>query len=285
MPSIRSGLEENMPYSLSRWTDVSASQKKWDWFVQSLSQKSMMAIDPRTAVPCAWSLDPSDTLGLIFWTKDPTNLSDHAGILLAPYRVKIHHTITGWYEVEKGAPDIHEAIDMLQRAVSVYGHGSVTWRFSPVPLVPDVLPRFELIALAAGAVGLKQVFVSFLQDNDLMPETRPPEERLEIITEMARVAERCGVSVRLCNEDRLLFHSPKVLPANLGAGVCAPPEDFMQPSRGKSPSEGCGCAFAVDPFTINESCSLGCRYCYAADKSLSDKKRNTVRRLAVLQDK
>ena len=51
----------------------------------------------------------------------------------------------------------------------------------------------------------------------------------------------------------------------------------MLDSREKPPSEGCGCVLMADPFTINESCTFGCQYCYAADKSLAPKKRNTTK--------
>jgi len=277
---LRSGLAENLPYSLSRWTDV--PHAKWGWFTQNLEAQQMVGFDPRTAVPSYWSLKPEDTLGLIFWTKDPTNLLDNTK-LLDPFRVKVHLTLTGWHEVEKGAPDLLEGVALLKETVSCFGPPDVTWRFSPVPIVPDVVERFGYIAQAASRAGLHEVFVSFLQENDLVPESRQPDQRFKTLSEMAQVAKPLGLRVLLCNEDRLLQHSTKTLPTNLASGICAPPEHFMLPSLGKSPSEGCGCALAVDPFTINESCTFGCRYCYAADKNSADRKRNTTRGLPVVQ--
>lgn len=275
---MRSGKAEHTPYSLSRWTDLPAS--KWEWFRATLAAGSFRGFTPESALPYKWSLAPEDTLALVFWTKDPTNLiKDRA--LLAPYRVQVQHTITGWHEVEKGAPGIEEAGELLWQSAEAFGADNVVWRFSPVPLLAadEVLARFEHIAEWAGAARVSKVYVSFLQENDKIPETRSREDKLDLLARMARVAP--WLQVLLCNEDRTLYHVSE-LPPNLGAGVCAPPEAYGLPSSGVGASEGCGCLWMADPFTINEACVLGCKYCYAADHSLSDKKRNNTRKLPVL---
>lgn len=277
---IRSGKVEGFPYSLSRWTDVPAA--KWAWFRANLERGFMLAFDPTTAVPSRWSLKPEDTLGLTFWTKDPTNLLVDKALLL-PFlpRLKIHVTVTGWEEVEKGAPGLAEGADLLRETAETFGSENVYWRFSPVPLLPlpELTDRFERIARVASRAGLDRVYLAFLQNNDLMPETRDREGRLEVLSTLAK---KVGLRILLCNEDTTL-HRVSDLPLNVGAGVCAPPEDFDLPGFKRPPCEGCGCALMVDPFTINESCTFGCTYCYAADKTMADKKRNTTRRLPVLR--
>ena len=176
---------------------------------------------------------------------------------LREYRVKVHVTVTGWHEVEKGAPSLREGADKLALAADAFGPEHVTWRFSPVPDVPDVADRFEAILAMASHYGVKSVYLSFLQENDLLPETRS-------------------------EQDRLLMGHPDLHP-NLGSGICAPPEDFALPNRERPPSEGCGCVLMVDPFTVNESCTMGCAYCYAGDKNSAQKKRNTTRSLPVVR--
>lgn len=278
--TLRSGLEAGFPYSLSRWTDVPAA--KWDWLQSAFKAGYLVGFDPTHGVPARWSLRPDDTLGLIFWTKDPTNL-----ILDNPqnrgYKIKVHVTVTGWKEVEKGAPSLREGANSLGMAASVFGPENVSWRFSPVPIVPDVVERFDTILAMAASHGLQKVYLSFLQNNDLMPETRTDQGRINVLTQIADRAERRGVRVLLCNEDRFLLGHPDLHP-NLGSGVCAPPEDFSLPGTSKPAAEGCGCVLMVDPFTVNESCTLGCKYCYAADKALSPKRRNTTQKLPVLND-
>lgn len=268
---LLSGKAENLPYSLSRWTDVPGS--KWPWVLQQFKQRWMVALDPK-GLPSKWSLKPEETLGFIWWTKDPTNLLKD-GALLSPYRNKVHVTITGWEEVEKGAPSIHKAGQLLIRTARVFKPENVTWRFSPVPAVSDVTKRFETLAGYAEDAGLTKVFLSFLQNNDLMPEQRSVQERQDLMERLANIGGDHGLQVKLCNEDRALVGRQSF--PNLSSGVCSPPEDFDLPGVTVSPSEGCGCGYAIDPFTINESCSIGCRYCYAADQGTAPKKRNTTR--------
>ena len=283
---VKSGLAEGIPYSFSRWTDV--PHGKWPWFLSALEEGKMLAFDPRDAIPYNWSLKPEDTLGLIFWTKDPKNLVRSRSVL-APYRMKVHVTITGWTEEEHGVPDMYDVASYAHLLSEQIGMENVVWRFSPVPLVHDVVDRFRRIAdlLNAGGWGTgnskttDRVYLSFLQDNDKIPEARERDTRLGLMVDMAMVAKDYGLRVLLCNEDRTLLRV-EGLPPNLEASVCAPPEDFSQPGFARPPSEGCGCVLMADPFTINETCTLGCTYCYAADKTLAPKKRNTTRNLPVV---
>jgi len=278
MSELRSGKAEILPYSLSRWTDLPAA--KWEWFSQRLDDGWFLGFDPRTALPAKWSLKPEDTLGLVFWTREPTNLIADAD-RLKDFPLVIHFTLTGWHEVEKGAPDLERGLFLLDRLVSTFGPDKVIWRFSPIPLVDDAVERFQRIAEVAEGLGLKEVFVSFLQTNDLMIETRHSRVRSEMVKQMA---SKTGIKVLVCNEDTTTATGG---PPNLAHGVCEDGTRFTHPNWGPTPKlagvnippvEGCGCALAVEPFTINETCVFGCSYCYAADKSLAPKKHNTTRR-------
>jgi hypothetical protein len=286
MPILKalSGRELNFPYSFSRWTDVPID--KWRWFRELLKRKEMLGFHPEQMVPYRWSLAPDDTLGLIFWTKDPTNLLSE-GLQDRGFTIKAHVTVTGWEEVEPRAPGLEEGANKLALAYQTLGEGSVIWRFSPIPILPqdEVLRRFHLILVRTSAYQVKRVYVSFLQENDLMPETRSERDRLSILVQMGEVAQQYGVKVLLCNEDKLLGIHPDLHP-NVGSGVCVPPEDFALPKRDKPPSEGCGCVLMVDPFNLNESCGVGCQYCYAADRSGNRLRKDSSREhLKILQGK
>jgi hypothetical protein len=280
---IRSGKAEGLLYSLSRWTDLPAA--KWAWLTQQLRQGWMVGFDPRNAVPSQWSLAVEDTLGLVFWTRDPTNLVQNVP-LLKPYPLVIHMTLTGWQEVEKGAPDIEQGLELMAQAIKAFGVDNVVWRFSPVPAVKDTVERFKRIARGAEALGVKKVYVAFLQSNDLMPEERPLTVRQGLLR---RMAEATRLEVRVCNGDRTLDGIILHATPNLGYGVCEDGHHFLTPEDNglgltrnriarhvETSTEDCGCALAVDPFTITESCNMGCSYCYAADKNLSPCKRDTT---------
>jgi len=270
-----SGVAERIPYSLSRWTDVPSS--KWRWFEACLDSKKMVAFDPRTSAPGVWSLSPEDTLGLVFWTKNPATLIQSRD-RLAPYDVTVHVTATGWHEVEKGAPSLEEAGRLLVRTAKIFP--KTYWRFSPIPILPDaeLFSRFHRLLGFAALAGLKQVFVSFLQENDKLPESRTPESRFDILNVLADEAYGFGVQVVLCKDDRTFEDWGG---ARFTTEACVQPGDFG--GQDCVHLEDCGCVLMVDPFTVNESCSFACHYCYASDKSLSAKKRNTTRSLHVVR--
>lgn len=274
--TLRSGAAEAVPYSLSRWTDVPAA--KWEWFRERLQSGVLQAFDPRTGVPDWWSLHPEQTHSLVFWTKDPRNLVRDFD-LIKSHPIKAHVTLTGWREEEHGAPHADVvALDATFLADHI-GKKNVTWRFSPVPLLtPDVIfDRFERIARMM-RTATENCFLSFLQFNDLMLETREALERTRIAATLTEIASQYGIRVWLCNDDKSTLRLSRWDTEKVTKGVCVPCEGDKKPA-----SEACGCAIMVDPFTFNESCTMGCTYCYASDKSLSPKKANTTKGLPVIR--
>jgi len=267
--SIRSGKAEGLLYSLSRWTDLPAA--KWGWLTRQLQQGWMVGFDPRTAVPSRWSLAPEDTLGLVFWTRDPTNLIANPHLVKAHHLV-VHMTLTGWHEVEHGAPGIEKGLDLMRGLVDTFGAENVVWRFSPVPAVKDAVTRFGQIARSVEALGVNKLYVAFLQPNDLMPEGRSVGARQELLRQMAGVT---GLTVRVCQADKTLVGFPLHTTPNVGYGVCEDGRHFASP--GVRSTEDCGCALAVDPFTVTESCTMGCSYCYSANENISPCKRDTTK--------
>jgi len=271
--NVRSGLNEGVPYSLSRWTDIPAA--KWEWLTNSLKVGKMQAFDARVGIPDWWSLRPEDTHSLVFWTKFPKNMVTGYEIL-RPYNVKAHVTITGWSEVEHAVPNPQVVTDWTRSLSSLIGKENLTWRFSPVPLLESdaLYQRFEYIAARMRGYTT-EVFLSFLQPNDLINETRGLATQLTIMENLASIAEGAGIRVKLCNDNKIDTGSRH---PNLASGVCVPCEGEKMPQ-----AEACGCAIMVDPFTMNESCVFGCEFCYVADKSLAAKKVNTTKRLKVIQ--
>lgn len=185
----------------------------------------------------------------------------------------IHMTLTGWHEVEHGAPSIERGLDSMQRLVNIFGAENVVWRFSPVPAVDDTVARFERIARSVEALGVNRLYVAFLQPNDLMPEERPVEARQELLRAMA---ETTGLVIQVCQADKTLVGFSLHTTPNVRYGVCEDGRHFSSPEVCEFLTEDCGCALAVDPFTITEGCSMGCSYCYSADKSISFCKRDTT---------
>jgi len=264
-----SGKAEKLPYSFSRYTDLPAH--KWEWFSRRLDAGWFFGVDPRNSLPSKWSLTPEDTLGLIFWTREPTNLIRHQE-LLKPFQSVIHMTATGWSEVEAGAPTLEQSVVLMRQLVAAFGVENVVWRFSPIPIVEDVLERFVKLAKAVEELGGKEVFTTFLQDNDHMVEPRTKVQRQELLKQMAA---ETSLRVLLCNEDSVILDPSG--PSHLARGICEDGQRFAAGFEGRLETDTCGCALAIDPFTINESCCFRCSYCYAAHQATSPKKRNTTK--------
>jgi hypothetical protein len=186
--------------------------------------------------------------------------------------------LTGWAEAEDGAPSLEEGLEILRETVATFGPGNVIWRFSPVPLVAEVTERFGKIAEVASSIGIEKCYLSFLhpvytdlgsieserlpsslglQSNRLMPETWPPEERSALIKDLVSRSE--GVGVYLCADDK----DTPLSGTEAYRGVCENGERFSVLHQGRIPKEECGCALCVDPFTVGETCSMRCAYCYS----------------------
>lgn len=267
---ILSGVAEGIPYSVSRWTDVPAG--KWTWFESCLSARQMVAIHPGSAAPSIWSLRPEETLSLVFWTKNPSSLIA-SQLRLEPYNVVVHLTATGWSEVEQGAPGLEESGRLLIETAKAFG--TVRWRFSPIPMLSNivVIERFLRLLDYAAQAQLREVFVSFLQPNDRMLESRGSLHRFYLLNCLAEKAASFGIAVRLCQDDHMF--DDLAYAAQFSLMPCVRVDDFPP---GKLNQDNCGCVRMADPFSVNEACPYRCQYCYAADRSLSARKRRTIRR-------
>lgn len=191
---------------------------------------------------------------MVFWTRDGQNLVRNAHLLEA-YKKRFHFTLTGWHEVEKKAPDIKEGLRILADMVSAFGAENIVWRFSPIPTLIHVNDRFKEIADGVQKLGIKAVYLSFLQNNDLMQDPRGAFGRQFTLAQFAKAAPE--MNLLLCNEDRADLPQK----SNVRRGIC---EDGAWAGSAQR-TEGCGCALAVDPFTVNESCVFGCQYCLDPD--------------------
>ena len=292
---MRYGAQEGVAYSLSRYTDLVAT--KWDWFREQIRQGSFEGFRTDELMPDRWSLNPEHVESLVFWTKDPRNIVCSQK-LLEPYirsnAIKVHMTLTGWEEVEKGAPTLSRGLDLMKDVVGALRPYDVYWRFSPIPLLPKVqiVERYKRIANMAGSLGLPNVMVSFLQDNGKIPETRTDQEKLDILSELGNAS---NLKVVLCRDDDLLRRCNVEKTSKLQEGICWGTDWIWEIGRGgkSPPKERCGCHVMVDPFTMNEVCAISCGYCYSANpegkrvnttKGPSGPRGSSVRHLPLLKD-
>jgi hypothetical protein len=243
MNRIRSGKSEGFAYHFSRYTDGPATF--WHRFEAWLHAGRWTGFDSRDVLPCVWSTKPEDTLEWVFWSKNPSQLLKHRH-LLNEYEFTLNFTLTGWEEVEHGAPNLERGLDLLCKSVDSLGPSRVIWRFSPIPLDMP-LDRFEAVCKRVSEHGLHRVFLNFLDDNSYVPETRSMDAKRKLLLSLKAIGETHGIVPLLCanNQD----------PIPCERGVCSV-------SPGSEERMPCGCTHSVDAFAMNAPCAYRCGYCY-----------------------
>lgn len=240
----------------------------------------MVAFSPD---PIVEKVDRSRKLdGIVFWTKDITNLAVHPGLvrITEKYPSIIQYTVTGlagtvW---EPGVPSFEQQRASLKTIAKRLPQGAVRWRFDPVIATPDIRTRFSKVrkALSAALGEPREVTVSFpdpyrkavarVSASGLpWPETDSAEQRDIIEFMVEEMGGAAGSPVRLCCEPALL-----VLPG-VGKSRCIDDLLFKRLygldlgglDKDQGQRQACGCVKSTDIGSYDIACPHRCRYCYA----------------------
>ncbi|MBI4874802.1 MAG: DUF1848 domain-containing protein [Acidobacteria bacterium] len=256
--------------SASRRTDIPALYAPW--FLRRLREGFCHWIHPFNGQVRRVSLRPADTLGIVCWTRQPAPLIPHLEDLQsAGHRFAFHVTVNGYPErIESHNPPAEKSIAAVHRLARALPPDRVWWRYDPL-LVSEITPaawherNFTRLAQALeGAV--RRCYFSF---PTLYRKTRrnldaagvgwidpPLETRLEIAGRLAAIAQRHGIRLYSCCDDRLLA-------AGAGKARCVDGEVFQAGSLAPAPTRpDCGCGSSVD-IGAYDTCSFGCACCYA----------------------
>lgn len=263
---LHTGTQTGFSYGFSRYTEVPGDPSRWSWFLERLKEGHFLGVHPVTGVPVLWSLRPEDTEELIFWTKNPVGLIESAHLLREEFPLSIHVTVTGNdSSLERSVPSPERAAQLLEQIVSIYGSHFVTWRISPYVPGEGRIPLPDLFERMA-STGVTRVAVSFYQEHPGGSKegsrfSLSLQEKVQFWEEISTLAKKHRMLAFLCKDDEIV--SPK------SVGICTPTARNQRDS-------GCGCSLSVDAFTATESCVYGCVYCYAVDRNLAPKRRNTL---------
>jgi DNA repair photolyase len=283
--------------SASRRTDLPGYYS--EWLLRRLREGFAVAVNPfnprqRRRVP----LGADDVDAFVFWTRDPRRLAALTARIerLGHPRWIAHVTVTGLSsELEPRGMAAREAVQGIRRlAERARDPRRVIWRYDPIVLGPRDRPhlhreRFDALAEALEG-SVRQVVVSYLDlyrktarrlqaagyPHEGGPSEPVPEGRGELLGELAALARRRGIELRVCAEpdDHTGYEAP--------AGRCVDPEllsslfpDRKFPQR-KDPGQraACGCAPSVD-IGMPDTCLRGCVYCYAtrSDRTATERRR------------
>jgi hypothetical protein len=272
-----------MIISASRRTDIPALYARW--FRRRLEAGYCLVPNPmRPTQVSRVSLARRDVDAIVFWTRHARPLFDVLPLLeRRGDRYYILYTITGYGRpVEMRTPPRAVAIDTFRETARRLPPGAVVWRYDPVllgPAFPEDWHRRNFEHLATALEGAtRRVIVSFVDvyrktrrrmaeilawgdELSETPEAEPGAARL--LEAFAGSARRHGMEIEACAEAADY--------TALGVGRTRCIDDRLLGElfggdwpRRKDPGQRphCGCIVSRD-IGIPDTCTLGCRYCYA----------------------
>jgi len=265
--------------SASYRTDIPAFHG--DWFMERLRSGACKVRNPYSGQLFPVSLRLEDVDGFVFWTR---NAAPFEGCLEEVARraipFTVQYTVTGYpRSLEPSVLETGRALDLLRRLGERYGPRVLVWRYDPI-LFTSLTPRsFHLETFARLSQALMGVtdeaVVSFAHVyrkterhlEKLGAETGirwwDPglEEKRQLLTELAAVARRAGMTLSLCAQRELLVpgvEDAHCVDARRLAAVAGRPIGALQRGHRKD----CGCYESRDSGAY-DPCRHGCAYCYA----------------------
>ncbi|MBN1918918.1 MAG: DUF1848 family protein [Verrucomicrobia bacterium] len=225
---------------------------------------------------------PEATHTVVVWTKDPTNMIDHAMLRTSLGRYAnlfLHLTVTGMGggPLEPRVPAPHLVLERLPEVVGfVGGPDHVRVRFDPIVHVrcPDGseytnLDFFSTLSGAIARLGVANVSISWMQvyRKVLRNLARRGYAPIEVSPERWRT-ERAHLE-EVAGRHRITLHGccvpgmarSRCIDGELLARI-HPAEEPCSTRRARGQRELCGCTESYD-IGWYEPCRHGCVYCYA----------------------
>jgi Domain of unknown function (DUF1848) len=267
--------------SASRRTDIPAFHA--EWFMKRIRDCSVEVASPFGGKRFEVSLDPSDVIAIVFWTKNPSPLLPYLDEL-----VERGHCFTFLYTVnnypiwlEPNVPELGHTLEIAKNMTQRYSSSVIRWRYDTIVLT-EVLNRkwhirnFDYLCAKLSAYVRECIF-SFCdyykkttRNMERMAPNyyRPDDEECKAMAEeLAGIARSRGITLSSCAHDFLVSDS-------ISKARCIDPAFLTQvvdsESRKRSLAElkaaptrrECGCAASRD-IGAYDTCLHGCAYCYA----------------------
>lgn len=271
-----------MIISVSRRTDI--PRFYWDWFLKQIELGETLITNPFNAKQKkSISLRPCDVDGFVFWTRDPQNIAESAGLLKEKgYSFYVMISITGYPDIlEPMAPDLERVVAGIGRLSSFIGKDRVFWRYDPIIISSLTTAEyhermFRYLASRLGAYvdrciislydSYKKSEVRFRTLESSGKITRFPivtdtgcllPEAEQTIERIAAVAHQYGLPLFSCAEPQCFERF------GIKAHACVDGKLFGTESK-KDPAQRpfCQCDQSVD-IGAYRTCPARCVYCYA----------------------
>ncbi len=237
---------------------------------------------------CRVSLEMRQVLGYVFWSKWPGPFLPVVDRLLlesVPMLFNITVTGLGGSAVEPGVPTAAQVLDSVRRLCQRLPQHALLWRFDPIFISRardqrDAHRRFVGILDTMASLA-DRVVVSFVEP--FPRRTRPDlrrysweqrdqvifpslSQKLDVLGPLAESSREAGLEMTVCCDPELAGAAGLQPAACNSFGWMArvyPELQQVQPPRLKATRRGCACWAEVD-IGVYDTCTLGCRYCYAS---------------------
>ncbi|MBF0407896.1 MAG: DUF1848 domain-containing protein [Candidatus Riflebacteria bacterium] len=261
--------------SVSRRTDI--PRFYCDWFLQKVRDRCVEYNNPFNRKVIKANLTSDEFRVIVFWTRDPSELSDNIAFLqnegFFPY---FHVTMTNYgFPLEQNPPEISKVVQAFRKLAEIVGPACIVWRYDPIILSACLTEEWHvknfstLAQTLSGTVGC--CYISFV---DLYSKTLRNLKKFEIVAVEPDIIAKTRLAERL-NETAARFNIPvftccedELSTIPKGHCIDAPHlaklsgEPSISKARKSPTRKQCGCWHAVDIGTYN-TCHGGCIYCYA----------------------
>lgn len=263
-----------MILSVSRRTDIPAFYT--EWFFNRLQAGYVLVRNPMNYQQVSYvPLTPEVVDCIVFWTKDPANISGKL-TLLKEYAYYFQVTITPYAKaIEPGVPAKTLVTKAFRELAGIIGPERMVWRYDPIILTDKMDIEYhcrEFGLLAKELCGYtNSCIISFMDIykkternmRHIPLQTISQEELLEFCQRLSAAAQKYKLKLMACSEGEALKAAgiekascidEKLIGSILGQDI----------RIGKDPNQraNCVCAASIDIGAYN-TCRHGCLYCYA----------------------
>lgn len=268
-----------MIISVSRRTDIPALYP--EWFMNRLREGRVMVPNPYNRKKISRiRLSPDTVDCIVFWTKNPEPLLPYLKeIEDMGYQYYFQMTITDYEkDLEPGVPCTEDAMATMILLGETIGPERIDWRFDPILLTEKYsldyhADRFETMCQWLYK-ATERCIISFV---DSYRGTHYPEltqEEIEGVAErFSKIAAKYRLPLYTCAEKADLSRYGII------HGACIDTEKIkrvigykLDLKKDRGQREQCRCVESIDVGMYN-TCTSGCRYCYANGSMESVKKK------------
>lgn len=264
--------------SASYKTDIPAFYG--EWFMHRVREKYVRYKNPYSSQSVGVSLDPSDVIAVVFWTKNCIPFMKHLDEMdRSGLKYYFQYSINGQprYFEERVSRDTTTVVNFRQLSKRL-GAKRTIWRYDPIIFSNETPAEFhrENFARLAKALGgsTERCYISFLdlyaktqRNMGRLPEgirVEDPDQQTkqQLAVDLSEEAAQHGITIYTCAENYAVggnIRKGSCVDADLVAEIFPEKQHIVRASLNRNK---CGCSDNRD-IGAYDTCPHGCVYCYA----------------------